>query len=293
LLYADVSCGRIEAPVENPLATSLTELRPQFLSVGAPPTIRRIAVLKRAATHSALPGLVWLGGFKSDMRGTKANFLDAEAARAGRAFLRFDYSGHGESEGRFEAGTISAWLEESLAVIRQESQGPQILIGSSMGGWLALLCARALATSGETERLAGLVLIAPAADMTERLIWDQLTPEQRQEIATKGRCLLPAAYGGEPIAITRALIENGREHLLLEATIRTHCPVHILQGMNDAEVPWSHATRLVEHLAGDPVTLTLAKEAEHRFSRPADLALLARAIETLVETPAQGELDFG
>jgi len=278
--------------MHSQLTASPEELRPQFLSVGSPPTTRRIAFLRRAAANSALPGLVWLGGFMSDMRATKASFLDEQAARTGRAFLRFDYSGHGESEGRFEDGTIGVWLEESLAIIRQESKGRQILIGSSMGGWLALLCAEALAKSGETERLAGLVLIAPAADMTERLIWDQLSPEKRQEIKKKGRCLLPSAYSDQPYPITRALIEEGRKHLILDGTIRTHCPVHILQGMNDADVPWTHATRLVEHLAGDPVTLTLVKDAEHRFSRPADLALLAQAIETIAETPVQGELDF-
>ena len=261
--------------MHSQLTTGPAELRPQFLDVGVPPATRRIAFLRRGAAHSALPGLVWLGGFMSDMRATKASFLDAHAARTGRAFLRFDYSGHGESEGRFEDGTIGAWLEESLAVIRQESRGAQILVGSSMGGWLALLCAEALAQSGESARLAGLVLIAPAADMTERLIWDALKPSQRREIEKKGRCLLPSVYS-EPCPITRALIEEGRKHLILEGTIRTHCPVHILQGMNDADVPWTHATRLVEHLAGDPVTLTLVKDAEHRFSRPADLACWRR-----------------
>jgi pimeloyl-ACP methyl ester carboxylesterase len=278
--------------MHSQLTTGPAELRPQFLDVGAPPATRRIAFLSRVAANSALPGLVWLGGFMSDMRATKASFLDEHAARTGRAFLRFDYSGHGESEGRFEDGTIGAWLEESLAVIRQESRGAQILVGSSMGGWLALLCAKALAQSGEAERLAGLVLVAPAADMTERLIWDELKPSQRREIEKKGRCLLPSAYS-EPYPITRALIEEGRKHLILDGTIRTHCPVHILQGMNDADVPWTHATRLVEHLAGDPVTLTLVKDAEHRFSRPADLVLLAQAIENIVVTPEQGELDFG
>ncbi len=278
--------------MHSQLTTGPAELRPQFLGVGTPPATRRIAFLNRAAANSALPGLVWLGGFMSDMRATKASFLDEQAARTGRAFLRFDYSGHGESEGRFEDGTIGAWLEESLAVIRQESRGAQILVGSSMGGWLALLCAEALAKSGEAERLAGLVLIAPAVDMTERLIWDGLKPNQCREIEKKGRCFLPSAYSDQPYPITRALIEEGRKHLILDGTIRTHCPVHILQGMNDADVPWTHATRLVEHLAGDPVTLTLVKDAEHRFSRPADLALLAQAIENIVATPAQGELDF-
>ena len=274
--------------LQSQTTTGMAELRPQFLEVGMP--ARRIACLRREATRTGLPGLVWLGGFMSDMRATKASFLDEYAAKTGRAFLRFDYSGHGESEGRFEDGTIGAWLAESLAMIRVESQGPQILVGSSMGGWLALLCAKALAASGEAGRLAGLVLIAPAADMTERLIWDQLTPELRQEIETKGRCFLPSDYSDKPYPITHALIEEGRKHLILDGTIRTHCPVHILQGMNDADVPWTHATRIVEHLAGDPVVLTLVKDAEHRFSRPSDLALLAQAVENILEVPSQGKL---
>lgn len=272
--------------MQSQTTTAPATLRPQFLAVGA----RRIAFLRRPAANSALPGLIWLGGFMSDMRATKASFLDDYAAKTGRGLLRFDYSGHGESDGRFEDGTIGAWLEESLAVIRAESDGRQILVGSSMGGWLALLCAKALAAGGEAARLAGLVLIAPAADMTERLIFDKLSPDARQELEKNGRCFLPSAYSASPYPITRALIEEGRQHLILDGTIRTHCPVHILQGMNDADVPWTHATRLVEHLAGDPVVLTLVKDAEHRFSRPSDLALLAQAIESLVEIPAQGEL---
>ena len=179
-------------------------------------------------------------------------------------------------------------------MIRQESHGAQILVGSSMGGWLALLCAEALAQSGEAERLAGLVLIAPAADMTERLIWDAAQARASAgRSRRKGAAFCPRPIRTSPIRSPARLIEEGRKHLILDGTIRTHCPVHILQGMNDADVPWTHATRLVEHLAGDPVTLTLVKDAEHRFSRPADLALLAQAIENIVATPAQGELDFG
>jgi pimeloyl-ACP methyl ester carboxylesterase len=279
--------------MQSQIETEAAKLRPQVLVVGTPPAVRRIAFLRRAAANSALPGLIWLGGFMSDMRATKASFLDDYAEKSGRAYLRFDYSGHGESDGRFEDGTIGAWLEESLAMIRRESQGPQILVGSSMGGWLALLCAQALAAAGEASRLAGLVLIAPAADMTERLIWDQLSPNLRLEIKKKGRCFMPSAYSASPYPITRALIEEGRKHLILDGTIRTHCPVHILQGMNDADVPWTHAARLVEHLAGDPVILTLVKDAEHRFSRPSDLTLLTQAIESVVEAPAQGEMKFG
>jgi pimeloyl-ACP methyl ester carboxylesterase len=276
--------------MQNQIETDVPDLRPQFLEAGAPQAPRRIAFLRRESANSALPGLVWLGGFMSNMRATKASFLDDYATQAGRAYLRFDYSGHGDSDGEFENGTIGAWLEESLAIIRAESQGPQILIGSSMGGWLALLCAQALAASGEARRLAGLVLIAPAADMTERLIWDHLSLDLREEIEKTGRCFLPSDYSASPYPITRGLIEEGRNHLILGGTIRTHCPVHILQGMMDVDVPWTHASLLVEHLAGDPVVLTLVKDADHRFSRPSDLMLLAQAIDSVAAIPAQGEL---
>ncbi len=279
--------------MQNQTETDAAGLRPQVLEVGTPSAPRRIAFLRRAGANSALPGLVWLGGFLSNMRATKASFLDDYAAKARRAYLRFDYSGHGESDGEFETGTIGAWLEESLAIIRAESDGPQILVGSSMGGWLALLCAQALAASGDAKRLAGLVLIAPAADMTERLIWDHLPPDLREEIEKKGRCFLPSSYSDWTYPITRELIEEGRKHLVLGGTIRTHCPVHILQGMNDVDVPWTHASLLVEHLAGDPVVLTLVKDADHRFSRPSDLMLLAQAIDSIADIPAQGELKLG
>lgn len=263
-----------------------TGLHPQFLVVGGPPG-RRIAYLRRPSGArpgaEARPGIIWLGGFMSDMRSTKASFLDQHAAGEGRAYLRFDYSGHGESGGAFEDGTIGAWLEEALVMIRAESDRPQILVGSSLGGWLALLCARALVEAAEAERLAGLVLIAPAVDMTERLIFDKLSPEARAMLQTEGRCLIPSAYSDRPYPVTRRLIEEGRRHLMLDATIRTHCPVHILQGMKDDDVPWQHSMTLVEHLAGDPVVLSLVKDADHRLSRPSDLALLAQAIETVVE----------
>jgi pimeloyl-ACP methyl ester carboxylesterase len=262
------------------------ELHPQFLIVGGHPG-RRIAYLRRPSDArldaDARPGIIWLGGFMSDMHSTKASFLDQYAAREGRAYLRFDYSGHGESDGTFEDGTIGAWLEEALAIIRAESAAPQILVGSSMGGWLALLCVRALAEAGEARRLAGLVLIAPAVDMTETLIFAKLSPAARAMLQTEGRCLIPSAYSDQPYPITRGLIEEGRHHLMLDATIRTHCPVHILQGMKDEDVPWQHSMALVEHLAGDPVVLSLVKGADHRLSRASDLALLAQAIETVVE----------
>ena len=215
------------------------------------------------------------------MASTKAQALDDYCAKQGRALLRFDYSGHGVSGGDFEAGTITRWLEETLAAIRAATDGPQILVGSSMGGYLALLAARALAQAGEAARLAGMVLIAPAVDFTQALIWENAPEEARRAIMEQGAWARQSPYAPEPYPITKALIEDGRRHLLLGDTIRTHCPTRILQGMRDMDVPYRHAMTLVEHIAGDPVTLTLIKDGEHRLSRPEDLALLITAIEGL------------
>jgi pimeloyl-ACP methyl ester carboxylesterase len=255
----------------------------QFLDLGAGAEARRIAWRARAAgeRRPARAGLVWLCGFKSDMASTKAQALDDHCRAGGRALLRFDYSGHGESGGRFEDGTITRWLEETLAVIRAASAGPQILVGSSMGGYLALLAAREFARAGEAARLAGMALIAPAVDFTQALIWANAPEAARRAILDQGAWPRPSPYGPEPYLITRALIEDGRRHLLLGDTIRTHCPLRILQGMRDEDVPWRHAMTLVEHIAGDPVTLTLVKDGDHRLSRPQDIALLLAAIEGL------------
>ncbi|HUZ91534.1 MAG TPA: alpha/beta hydrolase [Methylocella sp.] len=254
----------------------------QYLTVGSGTSSRRIAYLRRSQKPgTARPGIVWLGGFKSDMRGVKAAHLDRFASDTGRAYLRFDYSGHGVSEGRFEAGTIGAWLEESLNAIRVLTEGPQILAGSSMGAWLALLAARALHASFEANRLKGLVLIAPAIDFTEALIFARMSPAARENLFREGLWLRPSAYSPEPYPITRELIEEGRNHLLLSSTIRAHCPVHILQGMRDEDVPWTHAMALVEHLAADPVSLTLVKDGDHRLSREEDLVRLTAAVDRI------------
>ncbi len=255
------------------------QIEPQFLTVGAGLAARRIAYLRRAPAGDAGAPLVWLGGFKSTMRGEKASYLDHASAAAGRAFLRFDYSGHGKSEGRFERGTIGLWLEEALAVFRELTEGPQILVGSSMGGWLALLVARALSARGEAARLKGLVLIAPAVDFTEKLIWDRMPAKARAQMKAKGFWPRPSRYEPNPYPITRELIEEGRDHLLFGATIRSHCPVHLLQGMRDEQVPWRHAVTLAEHLHGDPATLTLVKDGDHRLSREEDLRRIWAAVE--------------
>ena len=220
--------------------------------------------------------MVWFGGFRSDMLATKAAALDGWAAARGRAFLRFDYSGHGESGGRFEDGTITRWLEDALAVLEAAADGPQVLVGSSMGGWLALLAADRLAAAGMAP--AGLVLIAPAVDFTEVLLWASLDETARRAIEGQGVYMRPSGYSPDPVPITRALIEDGRRHLMLDGPVRSHAPVHILQGMRDPDVPWRHAMVLVEHFAGDPVVLTLVKDGDHRLSRPEDIARLLAAV---------------
>jgi pimeloyl-ACP methyl ester carboxylesterase len=252
------------------------EAEPVLIEVGKDDSARRIAV--RAREGSA-PGLFWLGGFNSDMKGTKALALDAWAAEHGRASVRFDYSGHGESEGRFADGTIGRWLEESVAVFEKFCTGPQVVIGSSMGGWMALLLAREIAKRPRNASLAGLVLIAPAPDFTEELMWKGFSPEIRGEIETKGVWLRPSQYGdGAPYPITRALIEEGRNHLLLGSSIEVGCPVRILQGGQDPDVPWRHAFTLAQRLPADDVVLTMIQDGDHRLSRPQDIARIIAAV---------------
>ena len=251
---------------------------PQFLEVGEGDALRRIVTLVREGRG---PTVMWLGGFRSDMRATKAEALDAWAAREGRRLVRFDYSGHGESGGRFEDGTISRWLEEAVALVNAFVPDRPVLVGSSMGAWIALLTARAL-RKARRRAPAGMVLIAPATDFTERLMWAEFPDEIRRRIIEDGVYLRPSLYSDEPYPITRALIEDGRNHLLLcGKPIATGCPVHILQGMQDPDVPWQHALALVEHLPGDNVSLTLVKDGDHRLSRPEDLDRLVVAVEAI------------
>ena len=224
------------------------------------------------------PGVVWLGGYKSDMLGTKAETLAGWAAGEGRAFLRHDYSGHGESDGAFADGTISRWLAESLAVFRTFTTGPQVLVGSSMGAWIALRMNDELNKAGEGNRVAGLVLLAPAPDFTAELVEPQLTEAQRKDLAEKGYFEEPSEYSPEPYIYTRALIEDGRDNLVMTGPIHTHCPVHIIQGLADPDVPHSHALKLMSLLPADDATLSLVPNGDHRLSRPEDLDLLTRAV---------------
>lgn len=249
----------------------------ETLLVGEGEGARAIAVRRRAGNG---PGLVWLGGYRSDMTGSKAARLDAFGAARGLAVTRFDYSGHGASGGAFKDGTISRWLEEARAVFDITS-GPQILVGSSMGGWLALLLARQLLGEGAT-RLAGMVLIAPAVDMTEALMEAGFTEAERRALAEQGHVDQPSAYSDVPYSITRALIEDGRGHLMLGGAIETGCPVVILQGGRDEDVPQAHALRLVTHMLHDPVTLTLIPDGDHRLSREEDLQRLEAALDRLL-----------
>ena len=253
----------------------MTHSCPIFLKLGTSADERLIAVRRDEGSG---PGLFWLGGFKSDMKGTNADALSAWARQNGRAFVRFDYSGHGESGGEFRDGTIGRWLEESLAVFEAHANGPQVVIGSSMGGWIALLLLRALRQkTGLRGSVAGLVLIAPAPDFTEVLMWERFPAKVKKEIETQGVWHRPSEYGA-PYPITKRLIEEGRNHLLLGSMIETGCPVRILQGVQDPDVPWNHAVELTSRLAQDDVVLTLVKDGDHRLSRPEDLERLIKAV---------------
>lgn len=249
------------------------------LLIGSGKAGRDIAVLKR---DGSTPGLFWLGGSRSDMQGTKAKAVDRYAAAMGLACTRFDYSGHGASGGRYEDGTISRWLEEADEVFARTS-GPQIVVGSSMGGWLALLLADRQRVMAQKRRIAGLVLIAPAVDMTRALIWDRLSKAAKQDLTAAGVYFEESPYSSEPTPITKRLIDDGELHLFGDRLIEIGCPVHILQGMADNEVPYWHATALLERLASDDVVLTLVKDGDHRLSRPEDIERIQSAIAGLIE----------
>lgn len=229
--------------------------------------------------EGAGPPVVWCGGFASDMDSTKAQALAGWAVQKGRAYVRFDYSGHGRSEGRFVDGTIGQWFADATAIVQHLCGEAPILVGSSMGGWIALLVTRALQAT--PRRPKGLVLIAPAVDFTEELMWAHMPEDVRAQILRDGAWKRDSIYG-DPLPITRALIEDGRKHLMFSGPIATHCPVHILQGMQDPDVPWKHAMRLVEHVPGDDVTTTLIRDGDHRLSRPQDIEKLLQAVEGIV-----------
>lgn len=245
---------------------------PEFL---ATPQGRRIAYHRSPGT---LPGVVFLGGLRSDMTGTKALHLEAWCRARGHAFLRFDYSGHGASSGRFEEGCIGDWAEDAAAALDALTEGPQVLVGSSMGGWQALLLARA-----RPARVAGLVGIAAAPDFTEDGMWAQFSDEERRALDEHGQIALPSEYSEEPTIITRRLIEDGRRHLLLRSPLMLPMPVRLLQGTADTDVPPAVALRLLDHADGPDIRLTLVKGVDHRFSSPDCLALIEATLAEIVE----------
>jgi pimeloyl-ACP methyl ester carboxylesterase len=225
--------------------------------------------------------VVFLGGFMSDMTGTKAEWLEGYTRRAGLPYLRFDYSGHGASEGAFTDGTIGGWLGDVLDVLERLTEGPQVLVGSSMGGWLALLAALR-----RPERIHGIVGIAAAPDFTEDLIHNELSDDERAALMRDGIIHQPSDYGETPYPITRNLIEEARGHLLLRGPIAVRCPLHLLQGLADPDVPWRTAVRILEQVESPTAAATLIKDGDHRLSRPEDLERLGAAIRAVADAAA-------
>ena len=241
---------------------------------------RKLAFQQRIATKESCgkPGIIFCGGFASDMTGSKALFLDECCAAAGLGYLRFDYRGHGASSDRFEAGCIGDWFDDALQVFDALTKGPQILVGSSMGGWIGLLLARA-----RPERVAGFVGIAAAPDFTEELILPSLSPAQKAELEHAGETYDPDAPPDHRVPVTRRLMEEGKNHLLFGGPLDLPMPVHLLQGMRDKEVPWRYAARIAEALTNDAVRITLVKDGDHRLSRPQDLALIWQTVQSMVQ----------
>ncbi len=222
------------------------------------------------------PGVIFLGGFMSDMTGTKATALEAHCRAHGRAFIRFDYRGHGQSSGEFRDGTIGGWRDDAVAVLDTVADGPQVLVGSSMGGWIALLTALV-----RPERVVGLIGIAAAPDFTRDLMWEGYSEDQQRTLETRGFIEEPSDYGDDPYVITYRLIEEGRDHILLDHPVPLTCPVRLLQGMQDPDVPWRTALRLADRLESEDVTVTLVKTGDHRLSEPADIGRLYAAVDDL------------
>jgi pimeloyl-ACP methyl ester carboxylesterase len=264
------------------MTTTANILHEKTITVGAGEAARDIVVITRLGVTQDRPALVWLGGYRSDMAGTKAIEMDALAAEQGLAAIRFDYSGHGVSGGDFKKGTISRWTEEALAVITAAKVSKVVLVGSSMGGWIALRVIQEARRLGLPVTVEGLVLIAPAPDFTSDLIEPGLTETERQSLLERGYFEEPSEYSPEPNIFTRALMEDGIKNRVLTGLIETGCPVHILQGMKDPDVPYQHALKLMEFLPLDDVVLTLIRDGDHRLSRPEDIAKMKSAIVSMV-----------
>ncbi|HKT16418.1 MAG TPA: alpha/beta hydrolase [Stellaceae bacterium] len=234
-----------------------------------------IAYRRRAGRS---PGVLFLTGFNSDMTGAKAGALDAFCAENGRAFLRFDYFAHGASSGDFAQATIGRFLDDALAVVDRLTKGELVLVGSSIGGWLMLLVARA-----RPERIRGLVGIAAAPDATEDLMWQRMSFEQRETLMLQGAVRVPSRYSEAGYLITRKLIEEARAHLVMRKPLEIRCPVRLMHGMADPDVPWHTSLTLADHLPGDDVQLLLVKDGDHRLSRASDLDLLVRTVKPLLD----------
>ena len=252
---------------------------PQFIEVGQGPKRRRIAY-RWSDSAAGGTAILWLCGFLSDMAGSKVQSLSEWAEACGHAMLRFDYSGHGVSPGNLLEASIGDWLEEATAMLDLIGRQRVVIVGSSMGGWIALLMARALAKAGDT-RLVGLVLIAPAWDMTEKLMWEKMSPKTKGIVETEGVYYAPSNYDA-PYPLTKILIEEGRNHLVADGGIALNAPVRILQGLRDPDVPWQHALALVDLIASDDVEMTLVKDGDHRLSGLEDLRRLERTVAALI-----------
>jgi len=245
------------------------------------PSFLKLADGRKLAHHlteGKSPGVIFMGGFKSDMNGAKATALETYCVKHGHRFVRFDYTGHGESSGKFEDGTISAWKQDALDIFDKLGAGKNILIGSSMGAWLALLVALE-----RPEKISGIVGIASAPDFTENLVWQALTPAQQKKLLEKGQVLIPDCYGEAPYPITRALVEDGRKHLLLDKEIPIHVPVRLIHGTEDNDVPWQVSVTLIEKLATPDVRLQLIKNGDHRLSEPQHLFSIALVVKELLD----------
>lgn len=247
-----------------------TETEPSFLEL---PGGRRLAY---CLTPGSLPGVIFFGGFKSDMNGTKARALESFCREEGIRFLRFDYMGHGKSSGTFLQGTIGQWRQDALDIIDRLGNGRHILVGSSMGVWIALLVALARA-----EKVVGLVGLAAAPDFTERLIWQQFTPQQKKQLEEEGIVRLPSCDGSDPYPITRELIEDGRKHLLLDSAIPIDVPVRLIHGLQDTDVPWRMSLSLMERLRATDISMEVVKDGDHRLAYPGQLALMYRTVAEL------------
>jgi pimeloyl-ACP methyl ester carboxylesterase len=248
----------------------------RFISL---PAGQKLAFMASAGKN---PTIIWLGGLRSDMTGSKAEALHQAAEAAGLAFLRFDYEGHGQSSGKFADCVMSDWIGQAQAMVESQTDGRVILVGSSMGGWIAQILALRLA-----DKVAGLVLIAPATDMTEKLMWDEMSPAQRESLMRDGQLAEPSQYSAEPLIITQRLIEDGRQYGLLPGPIGISCPVRILQGDQDPDVPWQHGLLTHQAIASPDCQFILIKGGDHRLSRPEDIALLCETSLGLAQQVAK------